>query len=93
MPSRGMKWRRCVSSAATMSDSRPGCPGVAACLARRQACGHAARVATYRDWRTAWELDREASNPGMYDSELADWQAANPAPTFGAFLVQTAQRA
>jgi hypothetical protein len=29
----------------------------------------------------------------MYDSELADWQAANPAPTFGAFLVQTAQRA
>lgn len=68
------------------------CPRLAACLARRPGCGHAAIVDDYRAWRTGWELTREASNPGMYPAELAEWDAANPAPTFGAFLTQTARR-
>ena len=72
--------------------NRPGCPGLAACAARRPVCGHAARIATYRDWRTTWELLLEASNPGMFPPEVAEWQAANPAPTFREFLVQTARR-
>lgn len=74
-----------------MSD-RPGCPGLAACIARRAACGHAARVTDYREWRTGWEMIREASNPGMYGPELDEWEQDHPAPTFGAFLIQTARR-
>lgn len=66
-----------------------GCPRLAACLASRPGCGHAARVETYRDWRTEWELRREASNPGMYPTEVAEWEVMNPAPTFRDYLLQT----
>lgn len=69
--------------------SAPGCPGIDACLARRQACGHAARVDTYRDARTAWELRLEADNPGMYAAEVAEWEVMNPGLTFRDFLIQT----
>lgn len=68
------------------------CPGLAACLAKRAQCGHAGRVFDYRDWRTSWELLREQRNPGMYAPELADYDAADPAPTFRDYLVQTARR-
>lgn len=62
---------------------------MAQCLARRPGCGHAARVETYRDWRLAWKLRREAENPGMYPAEVAEWEEMNPAPTFGRFLLDT----
>lgn len=67
------------------------CPGMTACLRRNVGCGHAARVADYRDLRQWWELRREAANPGMYQAELTEWEEANPAPTLREFLIQTAQ--
>lgn len=69
--------------------SAPGCPGLAACVARNPRCGHADRVFTYRDARTAWELRQESDNPGMYASELRDWGVSNPGLTFRDYLTMT----
>lgn len=66
-----------------------GCPGLAACWQRRQHCGHAARVADYRDARLAWELRREAEVPGMYPTEVREWEGVNPGLTFRDYLIMT----
>lgn len=66
-------------------------PGMTACLRRNVTCGHAARIADYREFRQWWELRREADNPGMYPTEVAEWTDANPAPTLREFLIQTAR--
>lgn len=70
-----------------MTAQRPGCPGIAACRMSRPACGHAARVDAWRDIWQAWELRRERENPGMYPTEVREWEAANPPVTFADYLV------
>lgn len=62
----------------------PGCPGLSACLRRNIRCGHAALVLDYRHNRQAWEQRLEAENPGLYDTEVAEWIEANPPEAFGA---------
>lgn len=46
---------------------------------------HANLVATYRDARANWEQARELAGYG-YTTETTEWVAANPGPTFGAWL-------
>jgi len=72
-----------------MTAKRPGCPGMRACLARNLGCGHAARVADWRDIWTAHTLREEVENPGMYDTELAEWRDTNPGVTFREYLIRT----
>jgi len=38
---------------------------------------------------TAHTLREEAENPGMYDTELAQWRDANPGVTFREYLIRT----
>lgn len=64
-----------------------GCPGANRCARRRPQCGHLALVDAYRDALTAHLLAREAANPGMYPTELAEWDQAHPAPLFRDWLV------
>lgn len=72
-----------------MAATRPGCPGLTACRLRRATCGHADRVETYRDARQAWEQLLEASNPGMYETEVSEWIRDHPGLTFREYLRQT----
>lgn len=72
-----------------MTSQRPGCPGLQACQKLRPTCGHAARVDTWRDLWQAWELRREAENPGMYPTEVREWEEVNPPVTFREFLIGT----
>jgi hypothetical protein len=60
-----------------------------ACRVSRPSCGHAARVNDWRELWQAWELRREQENPGMYPTEVAEWEDANPPLTFREFLIQT----
>jgi hypothetical protein len=46
-------------------------------------------VADYRDARLAWELRREAEVPGMYPTEVREWEGENPGLTFRDYLIMT----
>ncbi|HEX6685530.1 MAG TPA: hypothetical protein VF062_22335 [Candidatus Limnocylindrales bacterium] len=77
----------------TTDRRRPGCPGVAACQRIRPACGHAARVNGWQELWQAWQVRREAENPGMYPTEVREWEQANPPVTFKDYLVGLRQTA
>lgn len=49
-------------------------------------CLHRQLVENYRDARDAWETRLEAET-SMYATEMAEWTADNPGPTFKAWLV------
>lgn len=70
----------------------PCSTGLRECAGRRPQCGHLQLVDTYRDQRACWELQREADNPGMYETEVREWEQANPGPTFREFLLAFARR-
>lgn len=70
----------------------PCTPGLRSCAMSNTGCEHLRAVCTYRDQRLTWELAREQANPGMFPTELRDWELANPAPTFKQFLLTHLRR-
>lgn len=72
--------------------SGPGCPGAAACGARRPGCGHLSMLESWRDAWTAWEQQMEREVPGMYAHEVADWRREHPAPLLKDWMRHYRQR-